>query len=444
MSNNILHISGDEFKSAVLESDIPVIIDFFSDDCAPCEVLAPIFEKMAGKYDGHIKFVKMHRQENREFAKGLNVSGSPTVLFFKDGKEVGTRLSGFMNKPQVRLAIEDILGDVLPKEPLRHVVCDVLILGAGAAGLAAAIYTSRAKLDTVVVDISVPGGQAASTYHIENYPGTPGMVRGRDLIANMRAQAQSFGAKIDDLKEIFDIRLTEKLKYVLTEDTEYTAKAVIVAAGASPRALPAEHADEYKGRGVHYCATCDGSMYQDRKVVVVGGGNAAIDEALFLTRYASHVTVIHRSAFRAAKSTQDTAFDSDKIDVVYDSKVTAVNGLDYALESVVVENVKTGAVSEIPTDGAFVYIGTEPASAPFVGQLTLNEDGYIVAGEDTKTNIDGVFTAVTTCRTAFVRMSPAVNTPSIFVFVSSPATIYPSSLSVSCPTKGADAGSVPM
>ena len=393
MSNNIMHISGEEFKSAVLESDIPVIIDFFSDDCAPCEVLAPIFEKMAEKYDGHIKFVKMHRQENREFAKSLNVTGSPTVLFYQNGTEVGERLSGFMNKPQVRQAIEAILGDVLPKEPMRRVDCDVLILGAGAAGLSAAIYTSRAKLNTVVVDISVPGGQAASTYHIENYPGTPGMVRGKDLIANMREQALSFGAKIDDLKEIFEIRLTDKIKYIRSEDTEYFAKAVIVAAGASPRALPAEHADEYKGRGVHYCATCDGSMYQDRKVIVVGGGNAAIDEALFLTRYASHVTIIHRSAFRAAKSTQDSALDHDKIDVVYDARVTKVNGLDYALESVVIENVKTGEVSEIKTDGAFVYIGTEPASAPFVGQLELDDSGYIVAGEDTKTNIDGVFAA---------------------------------------------------
>ena len=298
-----------------------------------------------------------------------------------------------MNKPQVRKAIEDILGDVLPKEPVKRVECDVLILGAGAAGLSAAIYTSRAKLDTIVVDTSVPGGQAASTYHIANYPGTPGVVRGKELIANMREQALSFGAKIDDLKEIFEVDLKSNPKRVLTEDTEYFAKAVVIAAGASPRSLAAEHADEYKGRGVHYCATCDGSMYQDRDVVVIGGGNAAIDEALFLTRYASHVTIIHRSAFRAELGTMDEALSSDKINVVYDSKVTKVNGLDYSLDSVVVENVKTGETSKVKTDGAFVYIGTEPASAPFKGQLDLDEGGYIVAGEDTKTSVNGVFAA---------------------------------------------------
>ncbi len=393
MSHTIQHINADEFQSVVLDSPIPVIIDFYSDDCAPCEVLAPIFEKMAGKYDGKIKFIKMFRQDNREFAKSINVTGSPTVLFYQNGKEVGSRLSGFMNKPQVRHAIEDILGDVLPKEPVSRVECDVLILGAGAAGLSAAIYTSRAKLDTIVVDTSVPGGQASSTYHIANYPGTPGTVRGKDLIANMREQAVSFGAKIDDLKEIFDVDLTGDVKRVLTEDTEYFAKTVVVAAGASPRSLKAENADEYKGRGVHYCATCDGSMYQDRDVVVVGGGNSAIDEALFLTRYASSVTIIHRSAFRAAMSTTEETFGSDKIKVIYDSKVNKVNGLDYSLESVEVENIKTGDVTEVKTDGAFVYIGSEPASEPFKDQLTLDEGGYIVAGEDTKTNIDGVFVA---------------------------------------------------
>lgn len=394
MSEKILHINSDEFESIVLKSDIPVIVDFYSEDCAPCEVLAPIYEKMAEKYEGHIKFTKILRQNNREFAKGLNVSSSPTVLFYKNGKEVGTRLNGFMNKPQVRRAIEEILGDVIPKEDIKRVDCDVLILGAGAAGLSAAIYASRAKMNTIVIDESVPGGQTASTYHVANYPGTPGVVRGKEIIQNMREQAKSFGARIDDLKEIAEVRLKDKIKYVRTEDTEYYAKAVIIASGAKPRALPAEQADEFKGRGVHYCATCDGSMYQDRKIVVVGGGNSAVEEAVFLTKFASHVTIVHQfDNFQASKTAQEEAFKNPKIDIIWDSEVRKVNGQGHALTSVVIENLKTKELSEIPTEGAFVYIGTEPMSRMYEGQLEIDKWGYIIASEDTKTSIDGVFVA---------------------------------------------------
>ncbi|MCR4435805.1 MAG: thioredoxin-disulfide reductase [Clostridiales bacterium] len=394
MNEKILHINSEEFENVVLKSDIPVIVDFYSEDCAPCEVLAPIYEKMAEKYGDHIKFVKIMRQANREFAKSINVSSSPTVLFYKDGKEVGSRLNGFMNKPQVRKAIEDILGDVIPKEDMKRVDCDVLILGAGAAGLSAAIYAARAKMNTVVIDESVPGGQTASTYHVSNYPGTPGVVRGKEIIQNMREQAKSFGARIDDLKEISEVRFSEKIKYVRTEDTEYFAKAVIIASGARPRALPADGADEFKGRGVHYCATCDGSMYQDRKIVVVGGGNSAVEEAVFLTKFASHVTIIHQfDNFQASKTAQEEAFSNPKIDIIWDSEVRKVNGQGHALTSVVIENLKTKELSEVPTEGAFVYIGTEPMSKMYTNQVEIDKWGYIVASEDTKTNVDGVFAA---------------------------------------------------
>ena len=394
MSEKMIHINADEFESVVIKSSIPVIVDFYSEDCAPCEVLAPIYEKMADKYGQYIKFVKMLRQSNRDFAKSINVSSSPTILFFKDGKEVGSRLNGFMNKPQVRIAIEDILGEVIPKEPMRRVDCDTLILGAGAAGLSAAIYAARAKMNTVLIDESVPGGQTASTYHVANYPGTPGVVRGREIIQNMREQVKSFGGRIDDLKEIAEIKLQDKIKYVRTEDTEYYAKAVIIASGARPRALDAEQADEFKGRGVHYCATCDGSMYQDRKIIVVGGGNSAVEEAVFLTRFASHVTIIHQfDNFQASKTAQEDAFNSDKIDIIWDSEVRKVNGQGHALTSAVIENLKTNQLSEVPTEGAFVYIGTEPMSKMYQGQIDMDKWGYIKAAEDTKTSVDGVFVA---------------------------------------------------
>ena len=394
MNYRIISINADKFEKEVLNSNTPVIVDFYSEDCAPCEVLAPIYEKMAVKYGGHIKFIKILRQDNREFAKSLNVSSSPTVLFFKDGQEVGSRLNGFMNKPQVRKAIEEILGDVIPPETMKRVDCDVIIMGAGASGLSAGIYASRAKLNTVILDESVPGGQAASTYHVANYPGTPGVVRGKELIGNMREQALSFGAKIDDLKEISEVKLQGDLKYVKTEDTEYYGKSVIIASGAQPRALPAEGADEFKGRGIHYCATCDGSMYEGRKVVVVGGGNSAVEEAVFLTRWASHVTIIHQfDHFQASKTAQEEAFKNQKIDVIWDSEVRKVNGQGHSLTSIVIENLKTKELKEVATDGAFIYIGIQPKSDLYKGQVEIDEWGYVIASEDTQTNIEGVFGA---------------------------------------------------
>ncbi len=392
--SRILNINADEFQSEVLNSERPVMVDFYSDECPPCEVLAPIFESMAEKYGERVKFIRIMRQANRDLAEQLGIGSSPTVIFFKNGKEIGTRLTGFLSKPQVRKAIDEILGDVIPQIETAREEYDVIILGAGAAGLSASIYTARARLNTIVIDENVPGGQAASTYHVANYPGTPGVVRGQEIIDNMKKQADSFGAKIEYMKEIFEVDLSNKIKKVQTEDKDYNARTLIIATGAKPRALPAEGADEFKGRGVHYCATCDGAMYQDRKVVVVGGGNSAVEEAIFLTKFASEVTIIHQfDHFQASQIAQEEALKNSKIKVIWDSEVRKVNGEGHSLRSIMIENLKTKETSEIKTDGVFVYIGTEPASRLFKGQVNLDESGYIISGESTKTNIEGVFVA---------------------------------------------------
>lgn len=394
MNDKILHIDTAEFDKEVVHSSKPVIVDFYSEECPPCEVLAPIFERMAEKYGDHIKFIKIFRQGNKELANKLEVSSSPTILFFKNGRETGKRLTGFLTKPQIRKAIDEVLGDILPPAEMARVDCDVIILGAGAAGLSAAIYAARAKLNTVVIDESVPGGQTASTYHVANYPGTPGVIRGKEIIENIRQQVQYFGAKIEDLKEIFSVNVSDSIKHVRTEDTEYFGKALIIATGARPRLLPAEGAEEFKGRGVHYCATCDGAMYQDRQIVVIGGGNSAVEEAMFLTKFASQVTIIHQfDHFQASQTAQEEVAKNSKIKIIWDSEVRKVNGEGHSLTSVAIENLKTKIISEVPTDGLFAYIGTQPASQMFKGQLNLDEGSYIIAGEDTKTNIKGVFAA---------------------------------------------------
>lgn len=393
MSDKIIYSNEESFERDVLKSDLPVIVDFYSEDCPPCDALAPIFERTAEKYSEHMRFVKIYRQQNRQLAEKLNVKSSPTVLFFKNGEEVCSRLNGYISKPELRKVIESVIGGVCVRKERQKAYCDLLILGGGPAGLSAAIYAARAKLLTVVVDEGLIGGQVATTFHVANYPGTNGVVRGMDLMENMKKQAVDFGTQIDDLKEIFEINLEGEEKYVRTEDTDYYAKAVIIATGATPRKLPAEGEREFRGRGVHYCATCDGAMYQDTNVLVIGGGNSAVEEAVFLTRYAKHVTIIHQfDHFQASKGAQEEVFKNQNISIIWDSEVRKVSGENF-VKSVTIENLKTKELKEIETDGLFVYIGMQPKTELFKDKVGLNEYGYISANEDMTTNIPGVFAA---------------------------------------------------
>lgn len=394
MNDQIKVINAGSFGREVLESDIPVIVDFYSSDCPPCDVLSPIYDNLADKYSKQVKFIKILRENNKDFAKSLGIKSSPTILFYKSSKEVGSRLSGFIQKLQLRKSIEDFLGIVLPKESQKKVNCDILILGAGASGLSAAIYSARAKMSTIVLDESVLGGQTASTYHIGNYPGTPGLNQGKELISNIRKQSLSYGAIIEDLREITEVKLTNKIKLVSTEDTLYQAKTIIIASGAKPKTLLAESADEFKGRGVHYCATSDGPNYQNKRVVVVGDGCPALEESLFLTKFAAHVTIINPSDhFHCSTTAQEEILSNPKIEIIWDSDVTKVIGHGNWLTSIIVENIRTKEIMEIPTDGVFAYIGTEPMTKFLQGQVALDAHGYILASEDTKTSLEGVFAA---------------------------------------------------
>jgi thioredoxin reductase (NADPH) len=340
-----------------------------------------------------MKFVKVFRQQNRQLAESFNVKSSPTVLFLREGKEVCSRLNGYISNPELRKTVESVIGGRCGDRAREKVYCDVLILGAGPAGLSAAIYAARAKLYTVVIDEGLPGGQVATTFHVANYPGTNGVVRGMDLVENMKSQALSFGAQIDDMKEVLEVSPNEKEKYVKGEETDYYAKSIIVTTGAEPRKLPAEGEREFRGRGVHYCATCDGALYQDTNVLVVGGGNSAVEEAVFLTRYAKHVTIVHQlDHFQASKAAQDEALKNPSISVIWDSEVRKINGENF-VKSVTIENVKTKETKELEVDGVFVYIGMKPRTELFINKVTLDEDGYILADDDMMTNVPGVFAA---------------------------------------------------
>jgi thioredoxin reductase (NADPH) len=393
MNDKIIYSDADSFETEVLKSNVPVIVEFYTDDCPMCVALAPVLDRMTEKYGGHIKFVRIHRQQNRQLAESLNVKSSPTVLFYKDGQEVCSRLSGYIGNIELKQAVESIIDGKCERKERQKVHCDLLILGGGPAGLSAAIYAARAKLMTVVVEEGLVGGQVATTFHVANYPGTNGVVRGIDLMENMKKQALDFGTRIDDMKEVFEIDFLGEEKYIKAEDTDYYAKAVIIATGASPRKLPAEGEGEYRGRGVHYCATCDGAMYQDANVLVIGGGNSAVEEAVFLTRYVRQVTIIHQlDHFQASKSSQEEVFKNPNINVMWNSKVRKVSG-DTFLKSVTIEDLKTKEMREMETDGVFVYIGMQPKTELFKEAVKLSESGYIIVDSDMKTSIEGVFAA---------------------------------------------------
>lgn len=388
-----ININSDNFEKEVIQSNMPVLIYFNSEECPQCMAFTPLFERMAEKYKGFMKFISINRNENRMLAENLEIKSNLTILFYKDKNEVCSRLSGYITAPEFKKSIETVIDGYCPSKPKEIANSDVLIIGAGPAGFSSAIYASRSKLDTIIIDEGLPGGQAATTFHIANYPGTNGVVRGIDLMENMKRQAESFGTRIDDMAEIREVNFEGKIKYVGTDNVDYYAKTIIIATGATPRKLPAIGAEEFKGRGIHYCATCDGALYQEASILVVGGGNSAVEEAVFLTRFAKDVTLIHIfDNLQAARGSQLELFNNPNINVMWNKKIVQVKG-DTFLKSVVIEDTKTSEKEEIKTEGVFVYIGMEPRTILFEGLIDLDADKYIKVDADMATSVPGVYAA---------------------------------------------------
>ncbi len=267
---------------------------------------------------------------------------------------------------------------------------NVVILGSGPAGLSAAIYAARAHLDPLVITGDTQGGQVTITNEIENYPGFPKGVGGLEMYQLFREQAERFGARIV-IDHVEAAELKQKPMVLRAREAEYETKALIIATGSNPRRLGVPGEDEMIGKGVSYCATCDGFFYQDRPVAVVGGGDSALDEGLFLTRFASKVTIIHRrDKLRASKILQNRAFKNPKIEFIWDTVVERVLG-EEEVTGLRLKNVKTGEVHDFPVDAVFVFIGHIPNTAVFEGQVELDPQGYIVTDRRMRTNIPGVF-----------------------------------------------------
>lgn len=272
----------------------------------------------------------------------------------------------------------------------------VIIIGSGPAGYTAALYLARAGYTPLIIAGALtPGGQLMNTTEVENYPGFADGILGPDLMEAMQKQAEKFGAQII-LNDVVSVDFKDDLKTVTTDDGEtYTANAVIISTGSQVRKLGVPGEQEYSGRGVSYCATCDGFFFRGKPIVVVGGGDSAFEEALFLTRFGSSVTLIHRrDSFRASKIMIDRARKNEKIKFVLNSVVQSINGSNEDAQSVTVKNVVTGETQDIEASGIFVAIGHLPSTSFLNNSIALNEDGTIsVQGASTKTSIPGVFAA---------------------------------------------------
>lgn len=277
-------------------------------------------------------------------------------------------------------------------------IYDVIVLGAGPAGLTAGLYAGRSRLSTLIVEKGQDGGQIAITNEIENYPGQVEGDSGPSLIARMTEQCKHFGVeRVSDM--IKSVELTGDVKKLVGAKGEYEAKTVIIATGAFPRPIGCKNEGEFVGKGISFCATCDGSFFEDFEVYVVGGGDAAVEEAMYLTKFARKVTIIHRrNELRAAKSIQEKAFKNEKLDFMWDSVVDEVGGDDGILSRMVVKNTKTGELTTIEADpddgmfGLFGFIGLLPKSDLFEGVIDMDK-GYIVTDADMHTNIPGVYAA---------------------------------------------------
>ncbi|MBI5495764.1 MAG: thioredoxin-disulfide reductase [Deltaproteobacteria bacterium] len=271
---------------------------------------------------------------------------------------------------------------------------DVVIVGGGPAGLAAAIYAARARLRTLVLDESVPGGQVKTTHKVSNYPGFPEDIKGTELAAAFAKQAERFGTKVRRAVEITDMDLRADVKrFVLDDEDTVTAPVAIVATGARPRHLGLEGEARFRGAGISYCATCDGAYFEGKDIHVIGGGNSAVEESLFLTQFARTVTIVHQfDQFQAEASTAEEALHNPKIKVLWSHEPRGFHG-EKTLETLVVENVKTHERRMLSTDGVFIFIGMVPQTELLKGVVPLDKWGYVETADDMSTPVPGLYVA---------------------------------------------------
>jgi thioredoxin reductase (NADPH) len=387
-------INSSEFVKEVLESD-KVVLDFYSTECPPCEALASKFKDLSLLYGNDVRFLKSFRQQNRDLAEKLGVKSSPTLLFYNKGQEVAPRLTGGIKRSDIIRNLDSML----PADKVNEIKSrikpsvsefDVIILGAGPGGLTAGLYLSQSKISTVLIDNALPGGQVSTTHEVSNYPGFIEPQAGYMLSHNMSEQTKLAGTVYKVAVDVTSVDLVRK-EVVIDDYETIKAKRIIIATGTTPNLTGALGEKELKGKGISYCSTCDAKYFNDKEVIVIGGGNSAVEESEYITRFANKLTIVHQfDKLTANKQAQEKVLRNPKINILFDNEPRAFIRKDDKIITEV-ENVKTRERKELVSNGVFIFIGMKPNISLFKDKLELDPWGYIKTDEDMRTNLPGVF-----------------------------------------------------
>ncbi len=421
MPGKILEIQADEFTKEVLEKK-RVVVDFYSTECPPCEALASKYDALSEIYGDAISFVKIFRQGNRELAGKLDITGSPTVLFYQKGVQVGERLTGGIKRSDLMRNLDALLHEDEIKEihaKIRPVQtdADVIVLGGGPAGLTAGIYLAQAHANVVLVDTALPGGYVSTTHQVSNYPGFIKPQPGFMLAHFMSEQAKANGVQFRAAVEVSDVDLINKSLVIDGVET-ISARHVVLATGSRPRPLGITGEQEYSGKGISYCATCDAKYYEGKDVVVIGGGNSAIEESLFIARFAKSVTIVHQfDTLQANKEAQQKAFDDPKIEVLFKHEPREFKKYDTMDMGVIIEDLSTGKERELRTNGIFVFVGFMPNIESFNEPLRLDSWGYLQTDTEMRTNLKEVYAVGDVAAKSYRQITTAVSDGTIAAIV---------------------------
>lgn len=381
----------------LVTSQETILVDFWAPWCGDCRRIEKAYDQLADEYADVMKVVKINVDEIEGIRDREDIRRIPTLRLYRAGEAVGQIV-----EPPAKADIEAFLAGILPQKAERDdaVIHDMVIVGGGPGGYTAALYAARAGLDTLLIERMSAGGQMALTHQIDNYPGFAEGVGGFELAEQMQRQAERFGARtLNALVRSVDLRAEPKV--LETSEGRVLARTVVLATGANPRQLELPGENDLLGRGVAYCAACDGMFYRGKTVVVVGGGNSAAADALLLSRIVEKVIVVHRrDQLRATKVYHEPLMKAENVTFCWNSVVTELLH-DDVVTGVRIRDVHTGEEADIPCEGVFVSIGRKPASELAEGQLQM-ENGYIVADESTQTSIPGVY-AVGDVRTKLLR-----------------------------------------